>query len=100
MSIISPDTVISRGTEHVETQVGAQTMMMSIAKGKYFALEDSGRHVWQLTEQPTTIAAIVDQLVAEYDVDREACLQDVTAFVNDLVSNGLVVVDGHDQADP
>lgn len=95
---LAADTVIGRGTEHVETRVGEQVMMMSIAQGKYYALEASAQRIWDLIETPRTLGALVDELVAEYDVARETCAREVRAFVADLLANGLVVTDPGDGA--
>lgn len=87
---LSAHSTVIRGSDHVETVVGDQIMMMSVAQGKYFALESTARRIWQLAESPTTIDTIVDQLITEYDVPRDVCLREVLVFVGDLVSNGLL----------
>lgn len=92
MTLAHTDT-IKRGNDHVETEVGDQTMMMSISKGKYFALEETGRRIWTLTEHPTTIGRIVETLVEEYEIGHETCAAEVGSFVDDLIENGLLVKD-------
>jgi len=86
---IGLDTVIARGSEHVEAQMAGQTVMMSIPRGKYFALEGTGQRIWECLAEPASVGSIVDRLVAEYDVDRERCVEEVIAFVSELVASGL-----------
>lgn len=84
------ETVIVRGSEHVEAEMAGQTVMMSISQGKYYALEGTARRIWELVAEPTPVSAVVDRLVAEYEVDRAQCAEEVTAFVHELMANGLL----------
>lgn len=89
MDRIRLDSVVARGAEHVEAQMGRQTVMMSIEHGKYFALEGTAQRIWELMAEPVRVGEIVDRLVEEYDIDRERCTAEVLAFVNELMANGL-----------
>ena len=91
MPELTLDTVVGRGSEHVETRVGTQTMMMSVDQGKYYSVDASANRVWELLDQPRAVRALVDQLLHEYDVDRDTCQAQVLSFVRDLLDNGLVV---------
>ena len=91
MSQLSADTVLARGTDHVETTVGDQIMMMSISQGKYFAIADTARRIWQMIETPTRLGDVVDRLVEEYEVAPDQCDRDVRKFAAELVENGLLV---------
>ena len=89
MAEIGLETVVARGTEHVEAEMSGQTVMMSIARGKYFALEGTGRRIWELMAEPVRVSEIVDRLVEEYDIERERCAGEVLAFIGELFENGL-----------
>ena len=90
MAQLTPNTVIGRGTDFVATKVGTQTMMMSVSAGKYFAVAETAQRIWDLLETPHSITEIVEALKAEYDVEREVCLAEVTEFADDLLEHGLV----------
>ena len=98
MTELTPATLIARGSDHVETTVADQTMMMSIAKGKYYALEGTARRIWEHLEQPKTLQALVDGLVAEYGIAPDQCMAEVRVFVADLMENGLAVVEADGDA--
>lgn len=91
MAELTRQTVIGRGTDHVETVVGDQTMMMSIRQGKYYALESTAQRIWQMIETPAAIGDVVDRLLAEYDVAPADCDADVKKFAAELLEQGLVV---------
>lgn len=44
-------------------------------------LNDTGRFLWEALSNETTEEALVDALLAEYDVDRERAQKSVSAFV-------------------
>lgn len=66
-----------------------QTVMMSIPRGKYFALDGTGQRIWDLLAEPVSIAGIVERLVEDYDVEPDECEREVIAFVGKLMENGL-----------
>lgn len=91
MPSIGLDTVVARGADHVEAQMGSQTVMMSISRGKYFALDGTGQRIWECLAKPVAVGEIVEQLVREFDVEHERCAADVLSFVSELMANGLTV---------
>lgn len=90
MTSFSLEHRIVRGEGHVETHVDGQTLMMSLERGRYFALERTGQRIWSLIDRPVAVSDIVETLMSEYDVGRQECEAQVLAFIEDLASNGLV----------
>ena len=74
-------------------KVGNETVILDLASGNYFGLDPVGARMWQLMEAGTSLAAVCDALVAEYDVSREALQRDVLALAGDLVEKKLVSVE-------
>lgn len=91
MSRLSLKTVVSRGSEHVETRVGDQTMMMSIAQGSYFSVDATAARIWDLIEAPVALSDVVSKLMSEYEVSEQQCSEQVLDFVEQLIANGLAV---------
>jgi hypothetical protein len=94
MTKIGLDTVVERGSEHVETEMVGQTVMMSITRGKYFALDGTGQRIWECLAEPVSIGQIVEQLLDQYEVGREQCETEVIAFLGETMKNGLTVERG------
>jgi hypothetical protein len=94
MTNIGLDTVVARGSEHVETTMVGQTVMMSVAHGKYFALDGTGLRVWECLTEPVSVGRIVEQLLDQYEVDREQCETEVIFFLSEMMKNGLTVEHG------
>lgn len=90
---ITADVCVSRHPDLVHSDVDGHTMMLSIAAGKYFALNGLGSRIWALLEQPARVHAIVATLIGEFEVDDETCRAETCAFLETLAANGLVVVE-------
>ena len=90
---ITADVCVSRHPDLVHTDVDGQTMMLSIAAGKYFALNRMGSRIWALIEQPARVDAIVAALAGEFEVDDQTCRAETSAFLETLAANGLIVVE-------
>jgi sulfur transfer complex TusBCD TusB component (DsrH family) len=84
-------TVLAAG-DLLASAFGAELVILSLKDGVYYGLEDVGARIWALLQQPTTISAIRDALVAEYDVESARCERDVQALLQDLAARGLIEV--------
>ena len=77
------------------TEFGAELVLLNLRDGVYYGLEDVGARIWQLVQQPVTVAAIRDAVMSEYDVDPARCARDVQSFLRELAGRGLVQVREH-----
>jgi hypothetical protein len=79
-----------RGDSHVETDFAGQTLMMSIAQGKYYAVDATAKRIWDMLERPLRLQEVVAALLDEFDVAPEQCNREVLAFAENLLRNGLI----------
>ena len=91
MTVLTLDSVVVRGSHHVETEVDGQVFMMRLDEGKYFALDASARRIWQLVAQPVSLGSVVTALTNEYEVEPTQCQAEVLAFAETLLRRGLIV---------
>jgi len=82
---------IKRGGDVFTAPLDDALLMMNVSTGTYYGLNGVAARIWELLEQPTTEAALIEQLLAEYDVDASACAEQVTAFLARLRERGLLV---------
>jgi len=80
----------------VVRDVGGKTFAVAtgtIAKKFHgmITLAGSGKEIWEALQEETTEEAIVDKLLAVYDVDRETAAADVKRFVSELRKAGLLL---------
>lgn len=88
-------TTVRRSSEILHTALGDEVVIMDVDAAAYFGLDAVGARIWSMVEQAASLSAVVDQLVAEFDVGREQCETSVRAFAADLVEHGILdVIDG------
>jgi hypothetical protein len=66
--------------------------MLDPKASRYFGLDRIGRRIWDLIEEPVSVAALCTALQAEFDVAAERCIADVSAFLERLHKAQLVEV--------
>lgn len=79
-----------RVSDIVSTDMDGERVMMSLDQGAYFGLGGIGGTIWDMLDQPRSIAELEAQVMAQYAVDAETCRTDVAAFLADMERNGLV----------
>ena len=69
-----------------------ETVMMSIAKGKYYGLREVANEIWNGLREPTPVRDLCSGLQAAFDVTPDQCEREVLQFLNELHDEGLVSV--------
>ena len=86
-------TVLSRRAGLMTTVRNGSVVMMDTMAGKYYNLGSVGGRIWELLEEPMTIAALVKKLTDEYDVSAAQCRADILPFLDTLLERGLLLAD-------
>jgi hypothetical protein len=81
---------IQRARDMPAARLGDNLLMMSLERGQYFSLNAVGTRIWELLEKPTTDAALLNRLIAEYDVPEEVCAEQLAVFLTRLQERGLL----------
>ena len=58
------------------------------------ALNDMGLTIWELLREERAYGELLQQILAEFDVDRETADRDARAFLDRLLSVGAIVDQG------
>ncbi len=88
---LDPHRRLRLGLDHVATSIGSETAVMSIKRGRYYAVGDIAEEIWHMLEAPITPEEIAERLVAEYEVAPQVCRTEVDTFLARLIEEGLVV---------
>ena len=97
MGTIEPSAIIRRNKEVLSGEIDEEVVMMSVEKGNYYSLDLVASRVWELLEEPTTLRALCDQLLEEYEVDRETCERDVLEFLDKLRDQEIILTSASTQ---
>lgn len=77
----------------LSAEVGEAIVLLHADKNAYYDTESVGARVWSALAEPTAIADVCRRLEEEYDVDPASCQQDVLAFLEDALNEGVIIID-------
>jgi hypothetical protein len=67
-----------------------EIVMMDIEKGKYFTLNPVGTVIWNLLESPKSLEELCVELIKEFEVEPQTCLEETSAYLENLLKLGLI----------
>ena len=71
-------------------ELGGECVLLNLATGTYFGLDQVGTRIWQLLRQTRKLHTVLRRLCEEYDVGRIRCRADLASLVGQLRAHGLV----------
>ena len=93
MKHISLQDLVIQITGNIVSDMGGEKVMMSINNGKYYNLGEIGGDIWTLIEQSISVNEIVMAFVANYEVEKEECEEQVLSFLNQLYEEELINIE-------
>lgn len=89
---LRPDSIIRRAEGITFVPFDDTLLAVDGASGFCYALNETGRRIWELIDPPALLQAVCDQLCREYQVDDAACLREVGTLLRELARAGVVQV--------
>jgi Coenzyme PQQ synthesis protein D (PqqD) len=92
-----PGQVFVRSRCMVSRRVAGETLIVPV-RGKVgdlasiFSFNGTGSLIWDLLQAPATLTELVSAVKREYKVDQDDAQKDVTRFLNDMLSVGLLEI--------
>ena len=69
-----------------------ESVILNLNSERYFGLDDVGTRMLSVLNNSDSIEAAYESLAAEYDVDRQALRNDLTALIENLLQQGLIQI--------
>ncbi|WP_379137743.1 lasso peptide biosynthesis PqqD family chaperone [Paenibacillus sp. sgz500958] len=92
-SVIFPNTVLAQCEGNVVSDMDGEKVMFSLQQGKYYNLGQVGGDIWTLLNTPKSLQDLIASLQQQYDIEPEACEQDVVPFLQHLLHAGLIRIE-------
>jgi hypothetical protein len=92
---ISVSSIVAATKDQVSSDLGDETILLSMQSAIYYGLDPLGSRIWELVREPIRVSEIRDVITREYDVDLQRCEADVLAFLHELAAKGLIEVHGN-----
>jgi hypothetical protein len=70
--------------------VGGEAAILSMQNGIYYGLDTIGARVWNLIQQPQSVADLREAILSEYDVEPARCERDLLDLLQALLAEGLI----------
>jgi hypothetical protein len=76
----------------LSSQIGEEIVLLDVASGKYFKIDEIGSTIWEYLKEPKSIEDLVNVLMQEFEVEKERCTSDVSNFIEELKRNEFLVI--------
>lgn len=90
--VLSEQTVVTVAPGQISSTLAGEEVILNLETGIYYSLNPMGAHIWSLLATPKTISAVCEAILAEFDVERWRCLQDVQVLLGQMIDAQLVEV--------
>jgi hypothetical protein len=100
MGEVALDAVVVRSQLQADCEIEGESVVMSLEREEFYALNTTASEIWRLTEEPTTVAAIVDDLLSRYRVDAVTCVREVCELIDRMSRFGILDADPPRHDDP
>lgn len=72
--------------------MGDEYVLLNTETESYYGLDEVAARFWQLFSDGSPISSAVDQILSEYDIDRETVEKDLNLLLEKLESNQLLTI--------
>lgn len=88
---ITLESTVFAAAGQVSRELEQEILILEVGEGRYYSLEDPvATRIWALLQDPITVAAIHEALVAEFEVDDDVCQSDLLNLLGELRAAGLI----------
>jgi hypothetical protein len=92
MNELSLFSTIVATEEALSCNIKGEVVILNLATGVYYGLNNVGAFIWELLNSPRTVEMITEAVLREFDVDRERCERDVLKLLSEMAGNKMVKV--------
>jgi len=86
-------TRIVASKDQVSCDLAGESIILNLKNGIYYGLNPMGARIWSLIQERRRVDEVRDQILDEYEVEREVCERELLALLSDLEENGLIDVE-------
>jgi hypothetical protein len=83
---------VRASSDQISCDLAGESVVLSLKNSLYYALDPVGTRIWELLQEPRTVASIRDVILKEYEVETARCESDLLNLLGDLDAQGLIEV--------
>jgi hypothetical protein len=93
---ISVHSVVVAAKGGLSRAVEEEVAILNLKNGTYYGLDRVGAYVWNLIQQPRSVAEIRRAMLEKYEIDEARCERELLDLLGELRSEGLIEVQSRD----
>jgi hypothetical protein len=74
----------------VQSKIGEEVVMLDMDSGFYFGLNSVASVIWGLLEIEIGFEELINQLMAQFEVERSLCEADTKALLNQMLEKNII----------
>ena len=90
MSALLDDTTLIHGEDVVFRNLEGEAVLVHLKAGIYFGLDEVGTRIWEWIGEHGQLGAVLDAIVANFEVSKEQAREDLVRLIEQLLENDLV----------
>jgi hypothetical protein len=92
---MSPDSLLHRNADVIAAGLSDQTVLLNPADWTYVHFNETAARIWEVLEQPRSVASVIEALMSDYEIDRSTCEREVETFVKEMSGRGFITIEAH-----
>ncbi len=89
---VNDEQVVKAAADVVSRVVDGEAVLLDLASGKYFGLNEVGSRVWEHTQEGIAVSALFQRLQGEFEVDPSTLRADLDELLAELAAKKLITV--------
>ena len=90
--MIPASALILASSHQVSSDLAGEAVILELNAGEYYGLNRVGAFIWNLIQQPQTVAALREAVLSQFDVERERCERELDGLLNALHAARLIEI--------
>jgi len=90
VQLLSDQTRIVATKDQVSCDLAGEAAILNLKNGVYYGLDPVGARIWNLIQEPKTLAQIRETILAEYDVEPDRLNADLHSLLAQLADQQLI----------
>ena len=91
-NLITLNSLIYHDPKIISAPMDDELVMFNLERGMYYGLDDIASHIWQRLAEPISVTDLSEELLKEFDIDRETCQRETLELLNWLYQQDLIKI--------
>lgn len=91
-SDIRDDTILQQQSNTLFSEIDGEIVILSKKNSEYYGINKVGTHIWNLLASPLPFKSLITNLLEEYNVSEQTCIENTLLYLKTLNEKQLIVI--------